>query len=926
MEKVVVGPLTGGLRNDVKPFNIDNDSFPVLINAFQQRDRVKRKRGTSLLNRLKRYFNSTSTAYSTTATIAMTAGAANILTGFSLQTNGNIVPGSVIINNVSVAQQYTDPAMDGTLTGNLGGSGTINYATGAVTILGGGGQLINAAFNYYPDLPVMGLEDLILLSTTFPNTLGFDTKYSYKINNGFPYNIYDVSFYKNPAVSASLPGYTPKTTPTSTSWNGQDYQQFWTVNYQGALWATNGITIPFVNTNIGMQYKAIVSVTVLTPTTATLQITAHGLVVGDFVFVNEVATTTGINFQTGYVTTVTDVNNVIVTFPNAALATNGTGGIAQYLTNRSDITKDCIRFYDGDPTDGNATTPTLNGVKGWVNFCPPLSEAVYSIADLPEAQYYLAGARIIIPFKDRLLFIGPVVQTSTAGSQVYLQDTVIYCQNGTPYYTASFTENPSVTSPQTQFFQILVPDNQTATPNSYFEDVTGFGGFQSAGVDQKINTVGINSDVILIGFDNLQTRFVYTGNDVIPFQFYVVNAELGSGSTFSSITMDQGVLSLGSRGFVTTSQTAASRFDLDIPDEIFQIRLKGNGTERVCAQRDFINEWCYFTYPTNEISYNFPTQTLQYNYRDNTWGVFRETYTTHGLFRRTDGRTWANIGEAFPTWSQWTESWNAGSTTVLQPEVISGNQQGFVLFRDEGTGEGNSLYIRSISGSTITVPDHCLNVGDYITISGCIGTISTELNGKIFSVSEPVTQNTFVLNPAIGAGTYVGGGVIKRMYVPFIQTKQFPISWAAGRKTRIGSQKYLLTTTARSQITLLMYLSQDSTNPYNSGSLVPNPNTDNSGLIYSTVLYTCPESSNLGLTPFNTNLQMISNINSSGTDASSPQAQIWHRVNTSLIGDTVQLAFTMSDSQMRDEDFTNQFEEIEIHGFVIDVSPSQVLA
>jgi len=71
-----------------------------------------------------------------------------------------------------------------------------------------------------------------------------------------------------------------------------------------------------------------------------LQITAHGLVVGDFVFVNEVATTTGINFETGYVTTVTDANNVIVTFPNATLATDGTGGIAQYLTNRSDVTKD----------------------------------------------------------------------------------------------------------------------------------------------------------------------------------------------------------------------------------------------------------------------------------------------------------------------------------------------------------------------------------------------------------------------------------------------------------------------------------------------------------------------------------------------------------------------------------------------------------
>jgi len=68
-----------------------------------------------------------------------------------------------------------------------------------------------------------------------------------------------------------------------------------------------------------MHINAIIAVTVLSERQQNLQITAHGLVVGDFVFVNEVATTTGINFETGYVTTRTDANNVIVTFPNATL-------------------------------------------------------------------------------------------------------------------------------------------------------------------------------------------------------------------------------------------------------------------------------------------------------------------------------------------------------------------------------------------------------------------------------------------------------------------------------------------------------------------------------------------------------------------------------------------------------------------------------
>src|SRR6185503_2983653 len=310
-------------------------------------------------------------------------------------------------------------------------------------------------------------------------------------------------------------------------------------------------------------------------------------------------------------------------FPNAFLTgTYSSGGIAQYLTNRSSTTVDCIRFYDGDPTDGNVTTPTLNGTKGWVNFMPPLSRGAFSIAGVPEAQYYLVGARMIYPFKDRLLFFGPVIQTSSAVSQIYLQDTVIYSQNGMPYYTASFTGDPSLAN--IVFFPILVPTNKTAAPNAFWEDQTGFGGFQSAAVDQPLLTISPNKDVILTGFNTLEAKLIYTGNDIDPFKFYLINSELGSGSTFSVINMDHAVMTRGSRGYIMTNQEQAVRFDLDIPDQVFQIRLTNNGPERVTAHRDYVNEWVYFTYTSNQRIYKFPNQTLQYNYRDNSWSIFNE--------------------------------------------------------------------------------------------------------------------------------------------------------------------------------------------------------------------------------------------------------------------------------------------------------------
>lgn len=919
-EKLVVGPINKGLKNDRTAFVIDNDSFPTLVNAFQWRGRVKRKRGTKKLGHLKRYFSSTSTTFNPGASSSTTqtldgSGNGNLLTGFTssgIQTNATLVPGTVTITAPGPTL-YTDPSEDGTLSP----SGSINYATGDITIAAEAGNAISAVFSYFPNLPVMGLEDVLLNATRLAGTMAFDTTYAYDILTTTPYDMYSVSFYKNPTAAAStMPNYVAKTVWTPTTWNGQTYQQFWATNYQGAFWATNGISVPFTTTNIGMQFKTILTTTVAAagpPAQVSLQITAHGLIVGDFVFINEVLTTTGINMQTGYVITVTDPNNVVVEFPLATIANNGTGGICQYLTSRADTTKDCLRWYDGDPTGGSPPSPTT--AVGWVNFMPPLSNGSFSISDLPAAQYYLVGARMITEFKDRLLFIGPVVQTST-GTPIYLQDTIIYSQNGTPYYTASFAYatvsfTPAIT---TSYRPLLLPDNQTSQPMAFWGNQTGYGGYQEIGISQPLITVSTNEDVLILGSTSKQMRVVYSGNDIVPFNVYTINSEYGSASTFSAINMDRGVITTGSRGVVITSQIGTERLDLEIPDQIFQFQLTNNGAERVTAHRDFINEWIYFTYPSNQSNYIYPNQTLMYNYRDQSWAIFNETYTTYGTFKKQTGDTWSTLTNF--TWEEWNDAWNSGENTLLQPEVIAGNAQGYVMIRAEGTGEDTSGYIEDIdSSSVVTSPNHCLNNGDYIVISGCLGTIAAEVNGKIFSVASAST-NAFTLNPTVTSGTYLGSGEFTRMYIPRIQTKQFPVAWGMSRKTRLGPQQYLLSRTENGQITLQIFLSQDSDNPFNSDVLVPNSSLNNS-LVYTNVLYTCPESTNLGLTAPNINLQMVTG---------SQQAQIWHRMNTSLLGDTVQLGFTMSDSQMRDTTFSNQFVEIELHGFILDVSPSQLLS
>lgn len=1025
-EKLVVGPINRGQKTDREPFVIDNDSFPVLQNAYQWRGRIKRKRGTTKLGQLNRYIDTDSLTWTEGVQVTQVlngSGEGNLLTGFvglTFEAHANLVLGSISITDIGTLTVYTDGS-DGVLYDGAVVVGTINYQSGAFTIASIPGATVVAAFQYYPFLPVMGIEEMQINPSADVGCMAFDTTYSYLIKTTTPYPIHDVSFYKNP-TTATYNLYVQKTWNTLLTWNGQDYQQFWTTNYAGAIWATNGVNVPFSVNSLGMQFAPTVDITYTANTATTLSLTIANcpLVIGDFVFANEWGgvNQAGLNFQTGYVTACAPntsalaIKNVVITFPNATLTAGPfTPGIIQYLTTRNDPTRDCIRWFDGDATDGSIP-PLFNTINGWVNYCPPLSQSAYSIANLPAAQYYLVGARMIVPFKDRLLFLGPVVQTSTAGSQAYLHDTIIYTQNGTPYYTCSYTNNP-ITVPPTDvptsvaitFNPILVPANQTATAPALFEDQIGFGGFISAGVNEPINSVGSNEDALIVGFSKFQTRVISTGNDAgAAFEFFIINSELGTASTFSTVNLDQGVLSRGSRGFIITSQTSTQRFDLDVIDQVFQINLENNGNERFTSQRDFQNEWVYFTYKSDQSDWKYPNQTLFYNYRDNSFAVFNESYTTYGQFTETSGQTWADLN--YFDWDEWNTPWNFGDNNIFQPIVLGGNQQGYIMVRETArTGEGPSLTINGISGSTITSYQHNLNEGDFILIYGVLGTNTSQVNGRIFQVNN-ATDDTFELSPNIGTINYLGGGQITRMYVPFIQTKQFPSAWGIARKSRIGPQQYLLSSTDRGQITVQIYLSQDSSSIWNSPPIFPAPSPSNNSLIYDQIVLTCPESTNLGLTPFNTNLLNLTVPGeSAGSNVSNSQQQIWHRMNTSLIGDTIQLGFTMSYDQMtavvpsgttftitgatntsqctltavnsldgneliRITDvvgmtqlngrtalvvdatpttitininstaftpyvsggtvnvltFPNQFEEIELHGFILDISPSQLLA
>jgi len=1050
-ENIYIGNQFKGLVNAYEAFNIDNTAFPVLFNFYAWRGRVKKKRGTSTLARLRRQIELDATpenwqydpitltagdlgnlltqieaSPTPTAITNITLGDPTILeiighdfevgetvqildVGGTTELNFNfytitaltnntisididsilftpytangqaylacgpsIQPGSVTL--VTGGETFTEPATpDGTLEGDMGGTGTIYYNTGAFFLDGYGGGTVTGSFNYFPSLPVLGLREYFLAISTsdFPRVVAFDTTYAYQAVQNTPSRFFSISYYKH--------------SNNPVTWSNGDFAQFWSINYENALWVTNGKSgFHFVNAT----YVSGSGTTDITFTFLSAGNPYETLVVGDRLWFNEWAAAPDINRITGEVITVVNAAAGQYEVQFASNVTVAGNGIAQLLTSSIEG-QDGIRFYDGDMTNQSGIPVTTTN--GWVNFAPPLTEDADTIFDQTADIYYLVGALIIEKFKDRLLFFGPQIQ-SVGGTviQKSIQDTVVFSWNGTPYYNEVVPDT--------------LPDTSTFDVEAYYVNKAGRGGYQPAGTAQPVLVVNNNDDVLLVGFGGTGTKanLVYTQNDLQPFQFYLINGELPSNCTFSAISMDVGGVEVGQYGITITNQNRVERFDNQIPDEIFNIQRIQNGFKRVNAIRDFYREWLYFAYPIGggtEASgtWRFPTQTLLYNYIEQTWAPLRENFTSHGTFNKTTSYTWATL--PFATWAEWREPWNAGFLNAEFPSIIAGNPQGFVIIKDEGTGEAPTGYISAVQndgkGNTlITCCDHCLNsqisvqgingdylyftqglevpylngqiglvidtidadhfvvdiaypttttitnvfltnpcviqglnnyvVGQKVTITDVVGT--TELNGNSYEVvsSNGVTfgldVNATGFTPYVSGGVstpvpYQGVGKFTRLIQPSVFTKQFNPYWQEGKKTRLGVQKYLFDTTANSQVTANISLNQDDDTIYNRDPVYPDVDAPNRSVMYQQTVYTCPELSNLGLSAQSLNLMQLGAVS---------QNQIWHRMNTSLIGDTVQVGITLNDAQMRNLEYATS--DITLQGIILTVYPAGDLA
>ena len=199
-----------GLVQSREEFILPEDAYPTLENAYIWRERIIRKQGYEILGRLQR-----------SITIAAPNNNNNLLQG--LEATATLTPGSLDIFG-SGGFEWKEPVPpDGTLLRvGGGGTGTVNYSTGVIT---GPTPPNTGTFSYYPGLPVMGIRTMEENAINEQVTVFFDTTYAYVYNS----------------VSNAFQEFIPGTT-----FNGTDYQFFWTTNYWTSpltgiklMWVTN---------------------------------------------------------------------------------------------------------------------------------------------------------------------------------------------------------------------------------------------------------------------------------------------------------------------------------------------------------------------------------------------------------------------------------------------------------------------------------------------------------------------------------------------------------------------------------------------------------------------------------------------------------------------------------------------------------------
>jgi hypothetical protein len=389
-------------------------------------------------------------------------------------------------------------------------------------------------------------------------------------------------------------------------------------------------------------------------------------------------------------------------------------------------------------------------------------------------------AKLIIPFKGRLLFLNTVEQNAAGNLNTTHTNRCRFSRIGNPIdVNISFLE-PTQTGSQG-------------------------GNFIDSPTKEEIISAAFIKDRLIVYFERSTKELVYTGNPGQPFVFQKINSEFGSEATFSTVPFDKNVLTIGTTGITACSGASVERIDQNIPKKVFEIINKYEGLNQIQGIRDYFSEMVYWTFPSDNVSKlnSFPDNILAFNYTNRTWSIFDDCVTAFGYFEQQDDLIWADWDTP---WAGDTSTWVSGLSQSNARQIVIGNQQGFVsLLNPEIAENANNMQLSGMSfntatGLTLTIDKHNLLSGDFIRLHDCTGvTINEDI---CYEVISRVDADNIIIMPTSFAGAYIGGGTVSRVSRIDIKSKQWNPYIKDGKNIAVSKISFCVLKTVAGKITV----------------------------------------------------------------------------------------------------------------------------
>ena len=576
-----------------------------------------------------------------------------------------------------------------------------------------------------------------------------------------------------------------------------------------------------------------------------------------------------------------------------------------FATNYSVTNKNGLGTLVDDPiwvttTDGSVSTVT------WVPFSyspdvalNPANTQPYTVVSTTNATgniilNFVQSARIIVPFKDRLVMLNTIENTNVAAitpmtpasyaatstNRQYV-NRCRYSHNGSPFSTSAWLEK-----------------NQVYNPGTGLVTATG-GGYLDAPTEEQIISAEFIKDRLIVFFERSTWELAYTGNQILPFVWQKLNTELGAESQFCTVPFDKVILAMSQVGMVACNGSNVEEIDDKIPDTVYEIQGANRGIERVCAIRDYYTNQAYWAYPaiTQRTGQVYPAQVLVFNYDTGSWAINNDSITAFGYFEQQPAQTWANSTE---TWEQATQTWASGTVAANTRQILAGNQQGYVFICDaDEPRNARNLQITNMvaagSATTVTIIDHNLqstNVtnplsGDYIKIENIQG--ATLSGTGIYSINY-VNNNTISI-PATLTGTYTGGGTASRVSNIYLKSKQWNPYIEKGSNVYIAKIDFGVDKTEDGEVIVDYFPSQTDLSMLDEGGVIGTGSLMGNGVLETR--------------PYDANVYPLEQA----------QQTLWHPLYFETDGETIQIVFYMNPDQM--EDATIAFSDFVLQGMVL---------